>query len=514
MEDDFNFDEAYIKSLSKKYKNVEHPLFMDKLPNNIEENEDLTALYNLMITDENEYTLAKNYKEVGNDYYKEGLKHFDDAIISYTKGIDILNKYLSENESKYNAKKQITAKTSDKESLNYEGFNYDANNKNNSVPIPNTNSTVANTNSTVANTNSVVANTNSTVANTNSTVANTNSTVANTNSTVANTNSTVANTNSTVANRNNNSNNILDENITRDNHHQHKKFSEQKTNHHDNNKCSHLNVLQNEKEKNIFTLTDIKNLLSDLYCNRAIIFFKKKMYVKCLNDCKKSFFFNKTKYKSIYYLILCSNYLELYKDAYQYITMLDDILKNKENANLLIDTKHYERIKKNILEKYTNFQNNKKKKEQQQKLLEEKKKQNMDAIQNILKKRSIQLLDNAYNNNNIEPVFYLDLNMYIHFTVFFIFFQNNIIDTILDFSENQCIMDYYDVIKKNQKSNMLLCYMEFINDQYYFINNSSYICDILNKIKLFSQILSIHVIEDEFANEQFKNGKNINFVIV
>ncbi|CXI45901.1 conserved Plasmodium protein, unknown function [Plasmodium berghei] len=420
MEEDFNIDENYIKQLSEKYKNVEHPLFMDELPTNIEENEDLLALYNLIITDENELSLAKNYKEVGNDYFKDGIKYFEDAIISYTKGIDVLENYLKKREADQLKNKKLMNK-----STNY---------SQNGSSKPN--------------------------------------------------DSTSYKKNHEIGDNKNANENPHDTSLN----------------------------LNSPKEEDIICIKDINNLLSDLYCNRGITHYKKKKYIKCLDDCKKAFSFNNKKYKSLYYSILCSYYIGIYNDAYEYVKVFDKLLQDEDIKNT-VNLKDYLNIKKEVTQKYEQFLERKKKNEQERKIMAKNEKNKITVIQDILKKRNIQLVENLYNdNNNIVPVFYLDENMYIHFTVFLIYIENNIIETILDFAENQCVMDYYSFIKKNKNTDILYCYIEFPDDKYYMINNDSYICDVINNIKLFSRIMAIHIIENEEANRFFKSNRNIVFL--
>ncbi|SBS85204.1 conserved Plasmodium protein, unknown function [Plasmodium malariae] len=412
MEDDFNIDADYIRRLSVKYKDVDHPLFMSELPKNIEENEDLVALYNLMLCDENDLSLARNYKEVGNDYYKDGVKYYEDAIISYSKGIKVLNNYLVS---------ATSSKLSNKSTEN---------------------------------------------------------------------GTTNGATNGTEA--------PLREN------------KKEKVQEHHREALS-LNTPKGKEGGDLCEM-DVRNLLCDLYCNRAIIHYKKKRYVQCLDDCKLSFSFNEKKYKSVYYSILCTQKLELFNEAYKYIVLFDNIIQD-ENVKCSLNIKEYERIKNEIIQKYTHLLNEKKRKEEERKLLVEMEKNNINHIQNILKKRDIKILNNVYNdNNNIIPVFYIDKSMFIHFTIFLIYFETNIIDTILDVSENNCLMDYYNIVKKNKNNLFLFSYLEFPNDIFYIISCSSYISDIINKIKIISPILSVHIIENEEANKQFQLNKNIHSV--
>ncbi|SBS83372.1 conserved Plasmodium protein, unknown function [Plasmodium ovale] len=441
MEEDFHIDEAYLKSLSEKYKDVDHPLFMDELPKDIGENEDLVALYNLMISDENELSLAKNYKEVGNDYYKDGLKYYDDALISYSKGIDVLNRYLVSSEEENRKRKYIHQKEGKPQN------------------VPNKRDNKLN-----------------------------DDTKGGTNSNVIR--SSVYQDQANVTNESK--------------HFSNEGFGDTNGSYDD----TPLN-LNAPKEEAVINRKEVTNLLSDLYCNRAIIHFKKKRYVKCLDDCKKSFALNGNKYKSVYYSILCSYYLEIYTDSYKYVNLFDDLLKN-EDIKCFVNLTDYEKIKKEVLSKYEHYLEGKKKNEEERRRHDEMEKNKINIIEDILRKRNIQMIENVYNtNSNIIPVFYLDSNMYIHFTVFLIYMENNIIDTILDFAENNCIMDYYDIVKKNKESNVLFCYIELANDTHYMIDKFSYICDVINEIKLFSRILSIHIIESEEANRQFRLNKNV-----
>ncbi|CRG96147.1 conserved Plasmodium protein, unknown function [Plasmodium gallinaceum] len=424
MEEDFNIDEDYIKKLSEKYKNVDHPLFMSELPKNIEENEDLEALYNLMISDENPISLAKNYKEVGNDYFKDGVKYYEDAIISYNKGIDILNSYINSiNNDKLKKQNNLNHVTNKK-------YNNDEQIK--------------------------------------------------------------------LINENNCNNGcILDKDSNT--------MNEKKLKEECENNFITTNVSNNTNKNEAI------NLLSDIYCNKSIIHYKKKRYVKCLDDCKKALSYNNKKYKCLYFCALCSYHMELYNDAYKYIKIFDDLIKD-ENIRSLININDYEKLKNQILEKYENFLHRKKIKEDEKKIIIEKQKNEMNKIENILRKRDITILENIYNNDNITPVLYLDENRYIHFTVFLIYFETNFIDTILDFAENTRIIDYFDIIKKNKENELLFCYLEFPDDKFYFINKYSYICDIINKIKLFTPIISLHIIENADANNTFKSNKNIFFI--
>ncbi|CDU18173.1 tetratricopeptide repeat protein, putative [Plasmodium yoelii] len=448
MEEDFNIDENYIKQLSEKYKNVEHPLFMDELPTNIEENEDLLALYNLIITDENELSLAKNYKEVGNDYFKDGAKYFEDAIISYTKGIDVLENYLKKREADQLKNKKI--------------MNKSKNDSQNGSSKPNDSASYKKKHE-------------------------------------------------IGGNNNGNEQNETEQNGNEQNETEQNGKEKNETEQNGNVDGTSLN-LNSPKEEDIICIKDINNLLSDLYCNRGITHYKKKKYIKCLDDCKKAFSFNNKKYKSVYYSILCSYYIGIYNDAYEYIKSFDELLQDEDIKNN-VNLKDYLNIKKEVTQKYEQFLERKKKNEQERKIMAKNEKKKINVIQDILKKRNIQLVENLYNdNNNIVPVFYLDEYMYIHFTVFLIYIENNIIETILDFAENQCIMDYYSFIKKNQNTDILYCYIEFPDDKYYMIKNDSYICDVINNIKLFSKIMAIHIIENEEANRFFKSNRNVVFL--
>ncbi|GAW80867.1 hypothetical protein, conserved [Plasmodium gonderi] len=446
MEDDFNIDENYIKGLSEKYQNIDHPLFMDELPKNIEENEDLLALYNLMIDDENELSLAKNFKQVGNDYYKDGSKYYEDAIISYTKGIDILINYMSNNNSDKHKNENIKAKSCNK-------GDRDDNQKEHSYE------------------------------------------------------EAKRKVQSLSSNGIGNDKCISSEHVS---------TVQQEECEIKKNSCINGNNLflnaQNELQE--LDENEIKNLLSDLYCNRAIVHYKKKRYVKCLCDCRKAYSYNKTKFKSIYYSILCSYHLEIYNDAYMYVKVFEDLTKEIEVKNFM-NLNDYKKIKNIIFEKYDNILKKKEIYQNEKKKVEENEKNIINLIEDILKKRHIKMVQNVYNeNNNISPVFYIDSCMYIHFTVFLLYFEWGIMETIIDFAENNSIMDHYDIIKKNKKNQILFCYIEFPDDVFFMIHNCSYICDVLNKIKLFSRILPIHIIENEEANRQFKNDKNISLVSV
>ncbi|GAB66372.1 hypothetical protein PCYB_091580, partial [Plasmodium cynomolgi strain B] len=435
MEDDFHVDEDYIKQLSEKYKNAEHPLFMDELPANIEENEDLHALYNLMIDDEDELSLAKNFKQVGNDYYKDGIKYFEDAIISYTKGIDILTKYW-EDKNLEKRKAERGKLTNDRNSNAQNG---------NSKWISNGMGTA------------------------------------------------------------NGETSAGKEAVK----------SEDKEDSSSDRKGAQISIpngLQNgdgHRDGHPDDLRDdeIRGVLADLHCNRAIVHYKKKRYVKCLSDCRKAYAFNQTKFKSVYYSILCSYHLELYKDAHMYVNRFEDMTKSVDLKNH-INLNEYEKMKEIIFKKYDDILEKKKIYQNEKRKAEENEKNVTNLVQDILHKRNIQMVENVYQQtNNVIPVLYVDTAMYIHLTVFLLYFEWGVIETIVDFAENQSIMDHYDIVKKNKNSHLLFCYIEFPNDVFFMIHSSSYICDVLNRAKLFSPILSIHIIENEEANRQFRSGK-------
>ncbi|EUD65554.1 hypothetical protein C922_04060 [Plasmodium inui San Antonio 1] len=452
MEDDFHVDEDYIKHLSEKYKNAEHPLFMDELPANIEENEDLHALYNLMIDDEDELSLAKNFKQVGNDYYKDGMKYFEDAIISYTKGIDILTKHWEDkNLEKRNA--QRGKRTNDSNSSTSERIKSDTQNVH-SKWISNG----------------------------------------------------IGTTNGETSAREEAVKSEVKEDSSSD-----RKGAQIRIPNGLQNEDGHRDDLRNGHRDHLCD-DEIRGVLADLHCNRAIVHYKKKRYVKCLCDCRKAYDFNKTKFKSVYYSILCSYHLELYKDAHMYVNRFEDMTKSidlKKHINL----NEYEKIKKIIFKKYEDILKKNKIYQDEKRKAKEKEKNVANLVQEILHKRNIQMVENVYQQtNNVIPVLYVDTSMYIHLTVFLLYFEWGIIETIVDFAENQSIMDHYDIVKKNKNDDLLFCYVEFPDDVFFMFPSSSYICDVLNKAKLFSPILSIHIIENEEANRQFRSGKMVKSI--
>ncbi|CAA9988115.1 conserved Plasmodium protein, unknown function [Plasmodium knowlesi strain H] len=444
MEDDFHVDEEYIKQLSEKYKNAEHPLFMDELPANIEENEDLHALYNLMIDDEDELSLAKNFKQVGNDYYQDGTKYFEDAIISYTKGIDILTKYWED--------KNLEKRKAERGKLR---------NDSNSSPTEGTKSNAQNVSSQRISNGVSIENGESTAGE-----------EAGKPAVKGDSTSSRKGTEITV-----------------------------------------LNGLHNEGgHRDDLRDNEIRGVLADLHCNRAIVHYKKKRYVKCLQDCRKAYAFNQTKFKSVYYSILCSYHLELYKDAHMYVNRFEDMTKSIDLKNH-INLNEYEKMKEIIFKKYEDILERKKVYQNEKRKAEENEKNVANLVQDILHKRNIQMVENVYQQgNNVIPVLYVDTSMYIHFTVFLLYFERAIMETIIDFAENQSIMDHYDIVKKNKNNHLLFCYIEFPYDVFFMIHSSSYICDVLNRAKLFSPILSIHIIENEEANRQFRSGKTIKSI--
>ncbi|KAI9209518.1 uncharacterized protein BJ171DRAFT_418357 [Polychytrium aggregatum] len=63
------------------------PLFMNSLPEDAEQNETLMALQSL-IYDGTQEEIAENFKNQGNEAFKDGPKRYKDAIGFYTQGID------------------------------------------------------------------------------------------------------------------------------------------------------------------------------------------------------------------------------------------------------------------------------------------------------------------------------------------------------------------------------------------------------------------------------------------
>lgn len=412
-DDDFCFDEQYIKKLSEIYKNVEHPLFMSELPKNIEENKDLEALYNLMVADENSISLAQNYKTVGNEYFKDGPKHYEDAIISYTKGVDVLIEFLKELKKEKNGKKETKHKDCNEKDSTHTPVTWNLQNK---KPI----------------------------------------------------NKTPNGTNS---------------------------FEE-------NDDIKKKNENNNSEEK-------VKQLLADLYNNIAIVYLKKKKYIKCIDNCKKALSYNKKKFKCLYNCILCYYYMELFVDACKYINMFDVLIQNEEDVKSIVNLKEYEKLKSEIIKKYENILKNKKKEELERQIHLKQEQDTLNQIKTILEKRNVSFVESIYNYNVVNPVLYIDSNLYIHFTFYLIYFEMNCIETILDFPENSTILDYYDIIKKNKNNEFLFCYLEFHNDQYFLINNSYYMCDIINMVQLFSPIMAMHITENEEANLLFQQRNNV-----
>lgn len=411
-DDDFCFDEQYIKKLSEKYKNVEHPLFMSELPKNIEENKDLEALYSLMVADENSISLAQNYKTVGNEYFKDGPKHYDDAIISYVKGVDMLIEFLKELKKEKNGKKETTDSDCNGKDITHSSVTLNLENKKpGNIKLNGS-----------------------------------------------------------------------------------KNFEE--------NDDTQLKNENNIEEK-------VKHLLADLYNNIAIVYLKKKNYVKCIDNCKKALSYNKKKFKCLYNCILCYYYMELFADASKYINMFDRLIQNEEDIRSVVNLKEYEKLKTEIIKKYENILNTKKKEEREREIRLKKEQDTLNQIKTILEKRNVSFVQSIYNNSVVNPVLYIDENLYIHFTFYLIYFEMNCIETILDFPENSTILDYYDIIKKNKNNEFLFCYLEFDNDQYFLINNSYYMCDIINMIHLFSPVMAMHITENEEAHLLFQQRNNV-----
>lgn len=413
MEEDFHMDEQYIRQLSEKYKNVEHPLFMSELPPNIEDNKDLQALYSLMVSDESPISLAQNYKTVGNEYFQDGPKHYENAISSYTKGVEVLTDFLK-NLKKEN-KKEI--EKGDEQNNHYC-----------------------------------------------------------------------------------NENNVTSSSLNL------KLLNEQTV----PKKTNELNNMEeNSTEKKVDTEETAKQLLADLYSNIAIVHMKKKRYVKCIDNCKHALSYNNKKIKCVYNCILCSYYMELFSDAYKYINTFDTLIQKEEILKSSVNLKDYEKLKAEIVKKYENLQHKKKMEEIERNNKLEKEQNTLNQIKHILKKRNVTFVEILYNNNATNPILYLDADSYIHFTCYLIYFEMNCIETILDFPENRTVLDYYDIIKKNKNNQYLYCYLEFPDDKYYLINNSYYMCDIINMIQLFSPVMAMHITENEEAHLLFQQRNNV-----
>lgn len=86
---DWEVSEEYLKELREKYNDKEFPLFMDELPAEISSNDDLLALQQL-VYDENDSpaTIAGNFKDHGNSFFREGARGHGNAIACYTKGLE------------------------------------------------------------------------------------------------------------------------------------------------------------------------------------------------------------------------------------------------------------------------------------------------------------------------------------------------------------------------------------------------------------------------------------------
>ncbi|AFZ81533.1 hypothetical protein BEWA_009470 [Theileria equi strain WA] len=100
-DDDYEISQEYLEKLSREYADIEHPLFMDEIPNDISSNSDLEALYELLAQGETRDSIAIRYKEVGNDYVKDGKRFYEAAISSYTNGIGAESKDNSLNSVLY-----------------------------------------------------------------------------------------------------------------------------------------------------------------------------------------------------------------------------------------------------------------------------------------------------------------------------------------------------------------------------------------------------------------------------
>ncbi|BAM41853.1 uncharacterized protein TOT_040000233 [Theileria orientalis strain Shintoku] len=102
-DDEYNISEEFLKELTEKYADIEHPLFMDELPSDMSANPDLEALHKLLAEGETRDSIAQKYKEVGNGYVADGKRFYEAAISSYTDGIaaesrdDVLNSQLYSN---------------------------------------------------------------------------------------------------------------------------------------------------------------------------------------------------------------------------------------------------------------------------------------------------------------------------------------------------------------------------------------------------------------------------------
>ncbi|UKJ89885.2 hypothetical protein MACJ_003139 [Theileria orientalis] len=86
-DDEYDISEEFLKELTEKYADIDHPLFMDELPGDMSANPDLEALHKLLAEGETRDSIAQKYKEVGNEYVAEGKRFYEAAISSYTDGI-------------------------------------------------------------------------------------------------------------------------------------------------------------------------------------------------------------------------------------------------------------------------------------------------------------------------------------------------------------------------------------------------------------------------------------------
>lgn len=131
-DEEYDISEEFLAELTRKYADIEHPLFMDELPSDISANPDLEALHKLLSDGETRDSIAQKYKEVGNGYVAEGRHYYEAAISSYTDGIAagskdaVLNSQLYSNRALVHLRlgENVTCVNDCRHSIKFDKFNY------------------------------------------------------------------------------------------------------------------------------------------------------------------------------------------------------------------------------------------------------------------------------------------------------------------------------------------------------------------------------------------------------
>uniref|UniRef100_A0A3B0MWZ8 Uncharacterized protein n=1 Tax=Theileria annulata TaxID=5874 RepID=A0A3B0MWZ8_THEAN len=80
-DEDYDISDEFLRELTEKYSDINHPLFMEELPNDISSNSDLEALHKLLSEGETRDSIAKKKLETGMLVRVEGITKLQSQAI-------------------------------------------------------------------------------------------------------------------------------------------------------------------------------------------------------------------------------------------------------------------------------------------------------------------------------------------------------------------------------------------------------------------------------------------------